>query len=1243
MKNVGVAVRDLEGNFRPLNDILTDLSKKWSTMTETQKISTAQVVAGTHRYNDFISLLENFGIATESTATAFNSVGSATRENEIYLDSIQGRYQTLSTTMEEFWINFINSDLVKGGISALQTLANVLNGLQNTFGSLGMIVGTSTFAFGMFSTSIKTLATDLAQKKTTLGGLSEAIQKFKTTLADTSTGMNVMQRTTKATGDAFNTLGIASSLAQVKVMALQAVLSMGLSLAITAIVSAVGKLVDSFTTAEERMDAINEKSQALASSIQSTEMAGSDLDRYAEINEKLKQATLSEQERNELNQELLSLKQSLSSLDAEASAILSNDNVSYQEQLDILKQINEEKMREKAEELDKQLGNGFWYQDESKNAEGAKGNIERSVEVLQQLEKLNGKSGMVTTSDGGNLFVEASEIENYIREHTELIEKENIVLQRYNSNVELMKKVNYETDRSIINLSDSTQKYLDNMNKSTQAVDENTQAKKENASVPTGGTVDNGNTGATQTSASLGDYSKAVSELQEYYNMLNEVNEAGAITPEILSKLASNDAYAGLGASATDFASVQKYINDLIVEQEQTANQAYASMLENDTNYYQNKLLLDENWVATFRQHLQDMGMSADEANNYDLSQYTTLQELKTGVMNQFGDGIANWLSQYIDISASGYDIDFRNFKSASEAKLAVLDALNKEIAKVSGNIVTQSMNVSRINTMSKYSDNPLLDKINSSYQKEWDRLKELNTAVEQVNTKLPDFAPSLNLGGVGSIGTGGVKFNNGGLGGSGSGSKGSGGKSATEKEVADLENLVEKYFDVDNALSVVNNKLEENQALMETKEGLERLKYLEKEIVLLNQQKKALENSKKARQNELNSLKKQLQQRNFTFDANGNISNYVSRVTYLQNWVNGQSGETKEKNKEAVEYTMELIEEYTKLLNDEIPSIANEINGVVNEIANVNDEMEELYQERLDVVANYESDVADMIQKTAEKKIEAEKEALEVALESDRKRIESKKKALEEEQELYNKEYEEENYQATLNEERNKLLDIQAEIDKLQYDTSQAGQQKLRELTLEYENQMKVINDMIRENQNQSINDRFEEEQELLDKELENNEALYDTQIEALDKKLEEFLDPINMTNIVGEAMKNGFVDILGETVKVNDAMKQMMAESTIGMVNLNQQYNEWYENLQLIKWAMNDIGLYMNGAGLKQTLDINSIPKNNYDKPVNIEMGGLVINGDVNKDTLKDVQSMLDKQKSDIVKLINKSLGKK
>lgn len=48
-------------------------------MSDTQKIATAQIVAGQNRYNDFMALMNNYDTAVNSTTTALNSQGSASR------------------------------------------------------------------------------------------------------------------------------------------------------------------------------------------------------------------------------------------------------------------------------------------------------------------------------------------------------------------------------------------------------------------------------------------------------------------------------------------------------------------------------------------------------------------------------------------------------------------------------------------------------------------------------------------------------------------------------------------------------------------------------------------------------------------------------------------------------------------------------------------------------------------------------------------------------------------------------------------------------------------------------------------------------------------------------------------------------------------------------------------------------------------------------------------------------------
>jgi len=46
LTSMGVAVRNVSGDFRSFGDILKDISNKWSTWNNVQKTSLAQTVAG---------------------------------------------------------------------------------------------------------------------------------------------------------------------------------------------------------------------------------------------------------------------------------------------------------------------------------------------------------------------------------------------------------------------------------------------------------------------------------------------------------------------------------------------------------------------------------------------------------------------------------------------------------------------------------------------------------------------------------------------------------------------------------------------------------------------------------------------------------------------------------------------------------------------------------------------------------------------------------------------------------------------------------------------------------------------------------------------------------------------------------------------------------------------------------------------------------------------------------------------
>jgi hypothetical protein len=168
LQEMGVAVRDSGGQFRDFGAIMDDLNGKWGSLTETEKIATAQQVAGIQRYNEFMSMMNNYEMGLQATETALNSQGSAMKENEIYMQSAQAKIEQLKTTLQDFAINAINSDLLKGGIDALTKLVEV-------FGNLPAIIGLATTAFLVFkgtaiSSSLATLSLG-----TSLGKLKIAI------------------------------------------------------------------------------------------------------------------------------------------------------------------------------------------------------------------------------------------------------------------------------------------------------------------------------------------------------------------------------------------------------------------------------------------------------------------------------------------------------------------------------------------------------------------------------------------------------------------------------------------------------------------------------------------------------------------------------------------------------------------------------------------------------------------------------------------------------------------------------------------------------------------------------------------------------------------------------------------------------------------------------------------------------------------------------------------------------------
>lgn len=161
-----------ENTFKSTYQILKELADVWEDLTDISQANILEQIGGKKNANVLASLLENFNVAESVVETAANSAGSALKENEKYLESIQGRIATFKATFEELSNNLIGSDLVKFFVDAATDLLGLLNGITNVINALGglktvLIAVTATLAIakgGLIAYKVQLIAVAAVKK-----------------------------------------------------------------------------------------------------------------------------------------------------------------------------------------------------------------------------------------------------------------------------------------------------------------------------------------------------------------------------------------------------------------------------------------------------------------------------------------------------------------------------------------------------------------------------------------------------------------------------------------------------------------------------------------------------------------------------------------------------------------------------------------------------------------------------------------------------------------------------------------------------------------------------------------------------------------------------------------------------------------------------------------------------------------------------------------------------------------------
>lgn len=146
----GVDIMLDDNTFKSTTDIIKELGTVWDKLSDSSQAATLELIAGKSRANNVAALLKNYQRIDEVMESLGDAEGSAMRENEAIVDSIDGRIKKLSASMEDFWQKAINTDFVKNIVSSLDIILNLLTKIIDQFGLLPTIIGVGGAGTGIF-------------------------------------------------------------------------------------------------------------------------------------------------------------------------------------------------------------------------------------------------------------------------------------------------------------------------------------------------------------------------------------------------------------------------------------------------------------------------------------------------------------------------------------------------------------------------------------------------------------------------------------------------------------------------------------------------------------------------------------------------------------------------------------------------------------------------------------------------------------------------------------------------------------------------------------------------------------------------------------------------------------------------------------------------------------------------------------------------------------------------------------
>ena len=173
------------GDFKSTYDILVGIADVYDQLSDMEQADLLETIAGKHRANTVASIIGNIDQVKAAYQSATEASGSASEENEKYMNSLEGHLNKLTTAWQSFSNSFLSSGFLKGLISTASGFLNVIDSIVDKMGTIPTII--SLIAAGLsgiknigFFKTVKDEATGFVTKmELSFAGLKGKIGEFK--------------------------------------------------------------------------------------------------------------------------------------------------------------------------------------------------------------------------------------------------------------------------------------------------------------------------------------------------------------------------------------------------------------------------------------------------------------------------------------------------------------------------------------------------------------------------------------------------------------------------------------------------------------------------------------------------------------------------------------------------------------------------------------------------------------------------------------------------------------------------------------------------------------------------------------------------------------------------------------------------------------------------------------------------------------------------------------------------------